>query len=68
MVKVADLNDQIDEPGSRSFLYCLGCGSEFSAHAEDYFQLTPGHVFQCCDTTMILARKVVTFEEIDLDA
>ena len=61
-VKVKDLKNQTGVSGPHPFLYCLICGSEFSANAGDYWDTKPEHVFRCCEDDMLLvtAQRVLT--------
>jgi len=49
-------------------IYCPYCGSEYSAHAGDYWMLPDDYEFKCDCTgepvTMVLIRKIVQYEEI----
>lgn len=44
------------------FLYCEGCGSHYSANADDYFWKPADDVFECCGEPMrlVTAKTVYT--------
>ena len=62
-VRVRDLRDQTGMT-HRPFLVCRWCGDRCSAHAGDYFAAAPDTAFYHCGSSMMLAREVVTLEEV----
>jgi hypothetical protein len=57
-VRVRDLPDCFNLGAvPRPILYCTNCGAQYSAHAGDYWNLSPDHAFYCeCNhKPMILA-------------
>ena len=62
-VKVKDLFDHIliKSPFPRPLLLCTKCGEENSAHAGDYWNCDPDHVFKHCNRNMILVTKRVVY-------
>jgi len=62
MVRVKDLKDQIGTSGVRPVLYCVVCGSEYSANRGDYFSCSPDHVLTCCEQPLQLAVKHTVYK------
>ncbi len=56
-VTVADLKDQIGQPGPHPFLWCPKCGEKNSANKGDYFMAKDTHVFRHCGRNMQLMTE-----------
>jgi hypothetical protein len=56
-------NQILNKSRSGELLYCLECGSEFSANSGDYFMQPDNYVFMCCNEPMILAKKQIDYIE-----
>ncbi len=58
-----NLKDQILTKDNKS-MRCVVCGSEYSANAGDYWNISdPEYVFKCCNEPMILGHEVQYFQE-----
>jgi len=57
MVRVKDLKDQIGTSGARPVLYCVVCGSEYSANRGDYFNCSSDRILACCKRPLQLVVK-----------
>ena len=62
-VRVSDLKDQLGMPFPRPMLYCVECGTEYSANKGDYFAASPDHIFRHCGKPMRLVVKHEVYEE-----
>ena len=45
-------------------IYCRRCRTHYSADKGDYFAADPDAPMKCCGGTLVLARRVVTVEEV----
>lgn len=64
MITVANLKEQTGQQGPHPNLYCLACGSEYSANKSDYFNHPHDYSFVCCNEPMILAIKTICLREV----
>jgi len=64
MVRVKDLKNQTGVIGLRPILYCSVCGAEYSANAGDYWDCDPTYEFVCCNESMQLVVKQVSFNDV----
>ena len=57
-----NLTDQI-LTDDNTIMRCSECGAEYSAHKGDYdwYIVDPDYEFKCCDLTMDLVTKKVTY-------
>lgn len=61
----SNMKDQI-LTDDKKILHCLGCDSEYSGNAGDYFMAPDDYVFHCgrCGCEMELVTKVTTIKYV----
>jgi hypothetical protein len=60
-VYVSDLADQVlDKSRASEFLYCPGCGAEYSASAGDYWHLDKDQKLRCGNHRPLVDLQLVT--------